>query len=51
MEERLAELESKIGALESEKTAQAAEITRLNGVCDGVDTALTTRRRRSPTRK
>ena len=41
LEERIAELESRIGVLESEKTTQAAEIARLNGVRDGVDTALT----------
>jgi len=42
LEELIAEHQSRISGLESEKTAQVAEIARLNGVCDGVDTALTT---------
>ena len=40
LEARTAELNSRIGTLESEKTAQAAEIARLNGVRDGVSTAV-----------
>lgn len=39
LEGRIAELDAKIGRLESEKAAQAAEIARLNGVRDGVSAA------------
>jgi len=42
LEGRIAELDSKIGRLESEKTAQAAEIARLNGVRNGVEKAAST---------
>jgi uncharacterized small protein (DUF1192 family) len=41
LDQRIAEMESRIGGLESEKAAQAAEIARLNGVCNGVAATLT----------
>jgi len=41
LDQRIAEMESRIGGLESEKAAQAAQIARLNGVCNGVAATLT----------